>query len=78
MNPQILEMPLLETFQCGGVAQNVVMSHNLAWDALTGVLGVDHPEAWSLKVMTHAWVTHEGAPAVQFSAEFVRTPDEEV
>ena len=75
MNPQILSMPLIETFQCGGLAPNILASHNLAWDALTGVLAGDPIEAWSLKVMTHSWVSHADAPAVQFNAEFVRDPE---
>lgn len=77
MHPNILTMPLLETFKCGGTAPNILASHNLAWDALTGVLGGDPVEAWSLKVMTHAWATVNEAPAVQFEAEFVRNPEYE-
>lgn len=75
MNPNILTMPLMEVFKCGGVAPNILASHNLAWDALNGVLAGDPEGAWSLKVMTHVWVAHEGAPAVQFEAEFVRNPE---
>jgi hypothetical protein len=77
VNPNILTLPLMETFQCGGLAPNILASHNLAWDALTGVLAGDPIEAWSLKVMTHTWVAHEDAPGVQFVAEFARNPEYE-
>ena len=73
----ILSQPLAETFQCGGVAPNVLAAHNLAWDALNGVLAGDPVEAWALKAMQHTYVAHAEAPGVQFIAEFVRNPEYE-
>ena len=65
-----------ESFKVGGVAESVLAADIMAWNALEGVLGGDPVEAWALKVMEHAYVTmSEGAPATQFSAEFVRNPE---
>ena len=75
---QILAAKRLETFTVGGVAETIMHADVMAWNALESVLGADVVAAWRLKAMTHTYVTmNEGAPATQFSAEFVRIPDEE-
>lgn len=71
----ILAQPLAETFQCGGMAENVMAANVLAWNAMRSVLGGDIIEAWSLKTMQHIHVPGGDSPGVQFVAEFVRTPE---
>ena len=71
-----------ETFDCEGATPDVLAAHNLAWQALTNVLGDDPIAAWSLKVMQHVYVP-EGPgqrSCVKFHAQFSRNaefePDE--
>jgi hypothetical protein len=73
MNPNILTMPLIETFACDGKAPNVLGAHNLAHDALEAALGIDPPAAWTLKVMQHSYDVTSGG--VVFHAEFARNPE---
>ncbi len=68
---QILSLPLAETLMIDGRAPHVLEAHNMAWAGLTGVLGGDPLEAWSLKVMNHSW---GDSNSVVFHAEFVRNP----
>jgi hypothetical protein len=68
----ILAQPLAETFLIDGRAANVLAAHNMAWDGFKAFLAGDPEEAWSLKVMNHAW---ESPEAITFHAEFVRNPN---
>jgi hypothetical protein len=79
-NPNILTMPLVETFQCSGLAESVLAAHVMSRNALVAVLGGDPAEAWSLKMMTHSYTPADPSkgretPGVSFSAEFARNPE---
>ena len=76
---QMLAMKKAETFVCSGFAPDVIHADRMAWDALMIVLGIDPVEKWTLKDMHHAFVPakDETPVGVEFTAKFVRVPDEE-
>jgi len=72
---QMLSLPLAETLAVDGKAPNTQAAHNMAHDALTAACDSSTPdpiEAWTLKVMQHAYDPETGG--VVFHAEFVRNP----
>lgn len=73
----MLSQPLSETLTVAGQAENMMAAHVQAVSGLNLVLGGDNPDAWQLKAMDHVYAQDEqGNPAVQYTAQFVRTPDE--
>lgn len=72
----VLSQPLSETLTVTGLAETMMAAHVQAQAGLTGVLGGDAVEAWSLKAMDHLHVLRgDGTRAVEYTAQFVRNPD---
>lgn len=72
----VLSQPLSETLKVGGLAETMMAAHVQAQAGLTGVLGGDAVEAWSLKAMDHTYVLRgDGSRAVEYVAQFVRNPE---
>lgn len=71
----LLNQPVAETFQAGGLAPNVLAAHDLAWQALSAMVEEADMPAWTLKVIEHTYYPNPTAPGVQFTATFVRHPD---
>ena len=64
-----------ETFDVAGAAPNFHAAHNMAWDGLGLVLGIESVEAWSLKTIQHVFVPatqSEIGACITFQAQFVR------
>lgn len=73
---QMLANPLVETFIIEGEAATFEGAHRQAWNAVERAAeNGDIDPQWNLKVMQHV---ANGRGGVQFHAEFVRRPDEEV
>ena len=72
----VLAQPLSETLAVGGLAESMMAAHVQAQAGLTGVLGGDAVEAWTLKTMDHVHVLRgDGSRAVEYVAQFVRNPE---
>lgn len=76
---QVLAQKRLEMFTASGVSPDVAYARAAAWNALRLILGgVESDELWRLQAVNYGPAGVPGAtPAVAWTAEFVRTPDEE-